>query len=152
MQNLTFEFIANACGIFTGCKGSKILCDPWIVNGVFEGSWCHATRLKTTFQDFKKIDAIYISHLHPDHFDERNFNFNNNIPIIVLDHEPNFLIKKLINLGYKNLIKIKNNETTNFKGFELTMFSPFAKNIFIDTNIGNLIDSAIIINCQNTCF
>jgi hypothetical protein len=32
-----FKFISNAGGIFTGSNGTKILCDPWIVDGVFEG-------------------------------------------------------------------------------------------------------------------
>ena len=73
--NLTFQFIGNACGIFTGSNGTTILCDPWLVDGVFEGSWHHFPKLKTTFDDVQNIDAIYISHLHPDHFDERHFEF-----------------------------------------------------------------------------
>ena len=92
---LTFKFIANACGIFTGSEGTTILCDPWLVDGVFEGSWCHFPPLSTRIDDVKNVDAIYISHLHPDHFDERHFDFSKDKPLIVLDHGPNFLIKKL---------------------------------------------------------
>lgn len=33
-------------GIFYGSEGTKILCDPWIVTGVFEGSWFHYPPLK----------------------------------------------------------------------------------------------------------
>ena len=148
MKKMYFKFIANACGIFIGKNGTKILCDPWLVDGVFDGSWCHFSKLITTINDVKNIDAIYISHLHPDHFDERYFDFEKSIPIIVLDHEPNFLIKKLVSLGYTNLVKIKNEETINFKEFMLTMFSPFAKHNFHDAKIGNLIDSALLISCD----
>ena len=147
-NKLSFEFIANACGIFVGKDGTKILCDPWIVDGVFDGSWCHFKKLKTTIDDVKKIDALYISHLHPDHFDELNFDFERKLPLIVLDHEPNFLIKKLEMLGNTNLIKIKNEETLSYKEFELTMFSPFAKHNFHDVTVGNLIDSALLISCD----
>lgn len=146
---LSFKFIANACGIFIGKNGTKILCDPWLNDGVFEGSWCHYPKLTTTFNDVKDVDAIYISHLHPDHFDERYFNFQKSLPIIVLDHGPNFLIKKLLSLGYENLIKIKNEETINFKEFSLTMFAPFAKHNFHDAIVGNLIDSAMLIACDD---
>lgn len=149
MENkLSFKFIANACGIFIGKNGTKILCDPWLVDGVFEGSWCHFPKLVTTIDDVKNVDAIYISHLHPDHFDERYFDFDKSIPLIVLDHGPNFLIKKLTSLGYTNLIKIKNEQTISYKEFELTMFSPFAKHNFHDAVLGNLIDSALLISCD----
>ena len=28
---MKFKFIGNAGGIFTGSEGTKILCDPWII-------------------------------------------------------------------------------------------------------------------------
>ena len=96
----------------------------------------------------KNVDAIYIFHLHPDHFDERYFDFNKDKPLIVLDHGPNFLIKKLESLGFKNLIKIKDGQTKKYKEFSLTMFAPFAKHNFHDAKIGNLIDSALLIECN----
>lgn len=147
-SKLSFKFIANACGIFTGKNGTRILCDPWLVDGVFEGSWCHFPKIKTTMNDIKDVDAIYISHLHPDHFDERYFDFDKSMPLIVLDHAPNFLISKLTALGYENLIKIKDRETTVFREFELTMFAPFAKHNFHDAVVGNLIDSALLVSCD----
>lgn len=145
---LSFKFIANACGIFTGSHGAQILCDPWLVDGVFDGSWCHFPKIKTTISDVKNVDAVYISHLHPDHFDDRHFNFEKSTPLIVLDHGPNFLIKKLNSLGFTNLIKIKNEETVSFKEFYLTMFAPFAKHNFHEATVGNLIDSALLVNCD----
>lgn len=141
---MKFEFIGNAAGIFHGSKGTKILCDPWIENGVFEGSWFHYPPLKTKIKDLCSVDAIYVSHLHPDHFDQRYFKFDKEIPIIILNEGPNFLKKNLINLGYTNLIEIKNDETIQFKEFELTMFKPFAGHIFEESILGNLIDSALV--------
>ena len=72
---MKFEFIGNACGVFHGTEGSKILCDPWIVDGVFEGSWFHYPPLTTKIEDLQDVDAIYVSHIHPDHYDERFFKF-----------------------------------------------------------------------------
>lgn len=147
-SNLTFKFIANACGVFTGKDGTQILCDPWLVDGVFEGSWCHFHKLQTQIKDLQEVDAIYVSHLHPDHFDERYFNFDKSIPLIVLDHGPNFLIKKLTSLGYNNLIKIKDHQTVCFKEFELTMFSPFVKHHFHEAKVGDIINSALLLSCN----
>lgn len=147
-NELSFQFIGNACGIFEGSKGTKILCDPWIVDGVFEGSWCHFHKLSTRMEDLEQVDAIYISHLHPDHFDERYFGtFRKDIPIICLDHGENFLIRKLKSLGYENLKTIRDRETIAFKEFSLTMFAPFAKHNFHEAELGNLIDSALLFEC-----
>lgn len=145
------KFISNACCIVETNTGTQILTDPWIENGVFEGSWCHFHKLKTTINDLKNIDAIYLSHIHPDHYDDRFFNFPKDIPIIVLDHGLNFLHRKLLDSGYKNLIKIKDKETIKFKDLELTLFSPFSGHNFFEENtkIGNLIDSGIVYEADN---
>ena len=146
---MKFQFIGNAAGIFHGNKGTKILCDPWIENGVFEGSWFHYPPIKTTLKDLNKVDAIYVSHLHPDHFDQRNFKFDKEIPIIILNEGPNFLKKILIDLGYTNLIEIKNNQSIKFKEFNLTMFKPFVGHIYEESILGNLIDSALALTNEN---
>ena len=79
-----FTFIANACGFFTGSRGTKILTDPWLNDGVFEGSWCHYPPLKTKHEDLQHVDAIYLSHIHPDHYDNRFFDYPRNKPIFIL--------------------------------------------------------------------
>lgn len=148
---MKLKFIANACCIVESKKGTKIVSDPWINDGVFDGSWCHFHELKTTWDDLQSVDAVYVSHVHPDHFDNRFFQFPKDTPMIVLDHGMNFLHKNLIAMGYTNLIKIKNYETLPFKDFKLSLFAPFAGNNFFEENtkIGNLIDSAIVYEADN---
>jgi UDP-MurNAc hydroxylase len=146
--SLTFEFIGNACGIFTGKDGTRILCDPWIENGVFEGSWYHYPPLTTAPEDLHHVDAIYLSHIHPDHFDERFFEFEKTTPIIVLDDRFNFLPKKLNDLGFHNLLRVKNEETIAFNELSITLFAPFTKHPFHEAAVGDLIDSAMLIECN----
>jgi UDP-MurNAc hydroxylase len=53
---------------------TKVLCDPWITDGAFIGSWFHFPKLEGfEFEEIvgTKWDAIYISHLHADHFDRK---------------------------------------------------------------------------------
>jgi len=140
---MKFNFIGNAGGIFIGSKGTKILCDPWIVDGVFEDAWYHYPPLKTKLSDIQDVDGIYVSHVHPDHYDDRNFDFPKDIPLIILNEGPNFLKKNLTNQGYNNFIEVKDNETIEFKEFKITLFKPFTKHIFEESLIGNLIDSAL---------
>ena len=145
MSAFAFKFISNACGIFTGSQGTRLLCDPWIEDGVYEGSWCHFPPLTTRPEDLLDVDAVYVSHLHPDHFDERTFDFPRDTPLIILDHGPTFLMKILKGKGYTNLILIKDGETVAFREFRLSLFAPFASHIFHPAGVGNLIDSALMI-------
>lgn len=146
---MKFKFIGNASGIFIGSSGTEILCDPWIKDGVFEGSWFHYPPLKTNLKELHNVDAIYLSHIHPDHYDQRYFNFPKEKPIIILDEGPNFLKKNLLLKGYKNIISIKNNETKQFNEFKLTLFKPFVGHIFEESLLGNLIDSSIVFQDEN---
>ena len=147
---MKFEFIGNAAGIFHGSEGTKILCDPWIVPGVFEGSWFHYPPLKTKVKDLQNVDAIYVSHIHPDHYDEQNFNFPKQIPLIILDEGPNFLKKNLLKNGYENFIDIKDKQTIKFNEFNLTLYKPFIGHIYEESLLGNLVDSAIVLKDKNT--
>lgn len=123
--------------------------DPWLNDGVFEGSWCHYPPLKTKHSDLQDIDAIYLSHIHPDHYDERYFNYPKNIPIYILKSKYNFLFKNLVQKGYTNVREIDSGITVRFKEAKITIFSPFSSNVFHSTAIDNFIDSAIVIQDEN---
>lgn len=146
---MKFEFIANACGIFHGSKNTKLLMDPWLDDGVFEGSWCHYPPLKSNHIDFQDVDCIYLSHIHPDHFDERYFLYKKDIPIFILKSKFNILYKKLVKKGYENLIELEDGKAFEFKEFNLTIFKPFVKNLYHEFVTGNLIDSALVIEDEN---
>ena len=91
-----------------------------------------------------------MSHVHPDHYDDRYFNFPKDMPLIILNEGPNFLKKNLINKGYTNFIEIKNDQTVQFREFKLTAYKPFAKHIFEESLLGNLIDSALVLESDET--
>lgn len=148
---LKFKFMGNACGIFTGSNGTRILCDPWLMDGVFEGSWFHYPPIETTPYDVVDVDAIYVSHLHPDHFDERWFGiFRKDMPIIVLNPKgPDFFSKKLRSMGFTTLLRIRDKQTIPFREFKLTMFSAFTPDNFFPASVGkNFLDSALMVECD----
>ena len=133
--------------IFHGNKGTKILCDPWIENGVFD-SWFHFP-IKTTLNDLNKVDGIYISQFTQIILIKEIIKFDKEIPIIILNEGPNFFQQKiLIDLGYTNLIEMENDQSIKFKEFNLTMFKPFVGHIY-ESILGNLIDSALALTNEN---
>ena len=142
---MKFTFIANACGIFTGSNGTKILTDPWLDDGVFEGSWCHYPPLKTRHKDLQNVDAIYLSHIHPDHYDERFFDYPKNIPIFILENKYDFLGKNLKVKGYQKVIPLESGKPYHFKENIITIYSPFTSNVFHESNLGNLIIQQLLL-------
>lgn len=143
---MKLTFIANACCIYES-QGFKILCDPWLTEGAFYGSWFHYPPLKTRPEDVADFDALYISHLHPDHFDPETLkHFDKTKPVIILDQEPNYLNRMVKAEGFTNIWKIPDGHTRQIGPFSITMFGPFCGHPFFDTQMGNVLDSAIVVD------
>jgi L-ascorbate metabolism protein UlaG (beta-lactamase superfamily) len=141
---MRMAYYANAC-----CKmeaaGFSILTDPWLVDGAFEESWCHYPPLATRPEDVAGVDALFISHVHPDHCDPATLAaFRRDIPIIVLDHGPNFLHRVLREMGFTDLRPIATGAKDRIGPFEVTLYAPFTTHIFHESRIGNLIDCAAL--------
>jgi len=81
---MRLTYYANACCLME-VDGFRILTDPWLVDGAFEGSWCHYPPLKVKPQELAGVDALFVSHVHPDHCcPETLSHFPRDIPVLVL--------------------------------------------------------------------
>lgn len=90
----------------------KILMDPWLTDGEYYGSWSHYPYfdLDKNLNDINSYDAIYISHIHPDHCSEKTLKkISKRIPIYIHSFHKKFLKLKLENLGFK-VHEIQNNK------------------------------------------
>lgn len=65
------RYIYSACVVIE-TEDTKILCDPWITQGIYDGSWFHFPPLKDDpIKIIGQVDYIYISHMQPDHYDSQ---------------------------------------------------------------------------------
>ena len=87
------KYIYSAC-LEIDCNGFKILTDPWFTDGIYDGSWFQFPKIDP-FRFISKPDLIYISHIHPDHYDhiflKRIIQKFGKIPILIPDLTPNYL-------------------------------------------------------------
>jgi len=96
-------------------QGVKILCDPWLVDGEFYGSWYHYPPCDFKPEDFNDVDYIYISHIHPDHFSTKTLSrMNKKIPVLIHDFHYRYLHDNIVRLGFV-VITLKHNERTLLK-------------------------------------
>jgi len=96
-------------------KNVKILCDPWLVDGAYLGSWALYPPYDFNPDLFSDVDFIYISHVHPDHFNVPTLKqLKKTIPIIIHDFPVKYLKNNLEKLGFK-VIEIPHNKRVHLK-------------------------------------
>ena len=101
----------------------KILMDPWLTDGEYYGSWSHFPKfdLEKNLDEINSYNAIYISHIHPDHCsDETLKKIKKDIPVYIHSFHSKFLKFKIERAGF-NVIELENNIRTEI-----------AKNTFIN--------------------
>jgi len=107
-------FRSATVGIYS--KNFKLLMDPWLVDGEYFGSWSHYPYydLEKNIDEINSFNAIYISHIHPDHCSEKTLKLiNKNIPVYIHSFHTKFLKFKIETLGFKVI------ELPNFKRTEI---------------------------------
>ncbi len=124
--------------------GVRILCDPWLDEGIFHGSWHHWPPSKVGFNELGVYDYIYISHIHEDHCSAGTLKYlDKNAEIIVADRQPNFVLSFLqqYEFGFRkiHLVKPKNPYIlTDTITVDMITGDP-------DYGVNSLIDSALIL-------
>lgn len=97
-------FRSATIGIYSN-TGTSILCDPWMTDGAFLGSWHHWPPLEGF--EFDEIvhrhwDAIYISHFHADHFDRKLLakilKQHPQTPVLIPNYANKWLLRAITNL------------------------------------------------------
>jgi UDP-MurNAc hydroxylase len=110
-------------GVFSDDESTSILCDPWITDGAFLGSWYHWPPLNGK-EEFNKLleqkwSAIYISHLHADHFDRKWISkfsrLHSDTKFLIPAHTHTWLKGALLALGVSRDSVIELNETQHFE-------------------------------------
>lgn len=105
---MRLQFVGHASFIFeTGSK--KIICDPWLKGKAFNDSW--ALLSPPIEVDFGKIDYIWFSHEHPDHF---NIETIKSIPVedkkrirVLFQYQPSSrMVNAFRKLGFENIIEL----------------------------------------------
>lgn len=90
-------------------KDTKILCDPWLVGEEYFGSWGMYPSYNFKPENFKDIDFIYISHIHPDHCSIKTLSrLDKDIPVLIHNFPIKFLKKTIESIGFK-VIELEHN-------------------------------------------
>ena len=113
--------------------------DPWFTDGIYDGSWYHFPKVDDPFARMSEPDVIYISHVHPDHYDpvflKRLFAKFGPKKVVVPDFEQNFLARKAASDG----IEVSPIKELRIGGTEIAIFPNLSGSL-------SDVDSAILVH------
>ena len=136
------KYIYSAC-LEIECGGFRILTDPWFTEGAYDGAWFQYPKIDPFEHIQEKPDIIYISHIHPDHYDPNFLHQIQNrfgpIEIIIPDLKINSLQKK----GFVDGLNL--NPVRHYENNDVELF--IEEN---DTGSISDIDSALIVKDKHS--
>ena len=94
----------------------EILCDPWLLDGAYYGSWAHYPEREFEPEAYNDVDYIYISHVHPDHFHPESLErMDTDIPVLIHDYRWDYLKEAVEDLGFE-AVELPHDERTHLDG------------------------------------
>ena len=94
----------NNATVIIESNEDHIMIDPWLIGDLYQGSWSPSISLND-FSILKKINKVFITHLHKDHWDSETIkHFNPDVEFYI----PNLTFNKIItdelkNMGFSNI-------------------------------------------------
>lgn len=87
--------------------GTRILMDPWLTDPSYDGSWWHFPPLALGARDLPRIDYLYVSHEHPDHFDPPTLQqLDRGVHVLIADFRRKRLRDHLAALGFRTITEL----------------------------------------------
>lgn len=101
-SGLRVTYYYSAC-VGIASPDATILCDPWFTDGIYDGAWFAFPKLENPIDVIGPCDCIYISHIHPDHYDPLFLRaYLERYPharVVIGEFEPNYLSRKMTSDG-----------------------------------------------------
>src|SRR5690349_10343554 len=98
------RYVYSAC-VTIETPDVKILCDPWFTEGAYDGSWYQYPPLEDPVAAIGPMDLVYVSHIHPDHYDpvflRRYLKAYPKARLIIANQAPSFLLNKMKRDGFE---------------------------------------------------
>ncbi len=111
-KEIEIKFLNHASLLVT-TSDFKFATDPWLTGQAFSTGWWLKYKTPDNWQEeLNSCDFLYISHTHPDHLHPETLeSVDRKMPILISDFDSQSSENYLKSLGFKNLIKLKYQES-----------------------------------------
>jgi UDP-MurNAc hydroxylase len=105
--SLRVTYFYSAC-VRIESPNLRVLCDPWFTEGAYDGSWHQFPRLPNPLERLGRADVVYISHIHPDHYDpvflRQYLSRYPTTELLIADFQHNHLLRKMRRDGFEPMV------------------------------------------------
>jgi UDP-MurNAc hydroxylase len=123
---MNVTYIGHACMLMESA-GTRILMDPWLTDPTYHGTWWHYPPLALGVRDLPKLDYLYISHEHMDHFDPPTLRqLDKDVHIIIANFKRKRFRDRIAALGFSRITEIDFGRDfhCNGSGFTVRLIPP----------------------------
>ena len=133
---MSFKILSHA-SILVDCNSVELLVDPWLIGSCYWRSWWNYPPVKKEIIKDLKPKAIYITHVHWDHWHGPSLKrfLDTDVEIITHDEPNKRSYRDLKAFGFKNIKILKHGESYNVGNIKIT---PYQFGLFLN-------DSALVI-------
>ena len=144
-NNISIQFLNHASFIVSDGNIS-VLTDPWYRGSVFNNAWnlLYENNYDEISRILEKIDYIWISHEHPDHF---SIDFFKYFKSLIIKHKIKVLFQTTLDQRVINFLNVFNIPNTEMKENEYINLS---ENFKVKTVKDGFYDSALILNISDS--
>ena len=136
----SLKFLTHASAIIESGE-SKLLMDPWLIGSCYWRSWWNYPPVARELVDKLMVDAIYITHVHWDHWHGPSLKklFSKETLIVTHDEPNKRSINDLKKIGFNNIKLLKHGETFELGDIKIT---PYQFGLFLN-------DSALVVETRD---
>ena len=133
---MSFKILSHA-SILVDCNSVELLVDPWLIGSCYWKSWWNYPPVKKETIENLKPKAIYITHVHWDHWHGPSLKqfLDSDVEIITHDEPNKRSYRDLKDFGFKNIRVLKHAESYQIGDIKIT---PYQFGLFLN-------DSALVI-------
>lgn len=132
----SIQFLSHASALVKSSDSTMIM-DPWLIGSCYWRSWWNYPPVDRNSADNLKVDAIYITHVHWDHWHGPTLKklFSKDTLIITHDEPNKRSVNDLKDIGFTNIKLLKHGETFKLGDIKIT---PYQFGLFLN-------DSALVV-------
>ncbi len=120
---MEFQILSHA-GLKVTCRGRTLLVDPWLVGSCYWRAWWNYPPVPPGLYEGLRPDAIYLTHLHWDHFHGPSLRkFPRDTRILCPSGHDDRMRRDLVAMGFTRVEELRHGVTVELgRGFTLTPY------------------------------
>ncbi len=147
---MKLQILSHAGMTVTSAAGSQVLCDPWLIGSTYWRSWWNYPPVADELIETLKPDAIYLTHIHWDHFAGPSLRlFDPEIPIVIPKEPAGRIARDLRDMGLNNIVELNHGESFMVGDIKLTSYQFF---VFADSAVVIEADDKVVFNANDAKF